>query len=163
MTSITRAELAQILDCPVELYALWRNNPDEPEFWRRVRKQLESFLHDDDLIQIALIKVFQALPSYEPRKPFTNWLSRIAKNTLIDSSRSNKHELTFIEDVEIPSANAIMPDWSSIPDEFKPVCKYLLDGYSLKEIAEKMGMPEGTLRWKLMRLRQRNKQTRSLM
>ena len=63
-----------------------------PLIRRLVRNHLPRRESEEDLVQQALIKVFQKLDSYEPRAgtPFEHWVSRLTVRTCLDALRAER-------------------------------------------------------------------------
>ncbi len=63
-----------------------------PSVRRWVRNHLPRRESEEDLAQEIFIKLFQRLPSYEPRTgiPFEHWVSRLAVRTCLDALRAEK-------------------------------------------------------------------------
>lgn len=124
----------------------------------------------EDLTQIIFIKVFQALPRWKPRAKFSTWLYKIAHNVCIDYHRakSRKRPSYSIDDEEIvygtPSADDIYSDPGKVVVEketgkmIRDALEHLSDrqrdvfvlyhyeGLKVREIAEALGIAEGTVK-----------------
>ena len=74
--------------------------------FRYVYSHLDSRLDAEDLTEEIFLRAWRALPKYDERGlPFTAFLFRIARNSLIDHYRSHKI-VQSIEDVELQSHEA---------------------------------------------------------
>ncbi len=74
--------------------------------FRYIYSHLENRLDAEDLTEEIFIRAWRALPKYDERGlPFTAFLFRIARNSLIDFYRQKK-PLQSIEDIELQSSHA---------------------------------------------------------
>ena len=109
---------------------------------------------------------------------FSTWLYKIASNLVIDYHRSKARNPVYaLEDMEIPEANLVATDQYSNPvkeveeaelgriireavDQLSPKQKAVFilnryEGFQLKEVAETLGMAEGTVKIHLHRAMKR--------
>ncbi|MBU5312614.1 sigma-70 family RNA polymerase sigma factor [Tissierella carlieri] len=126
----------------------------------------------DDLFQDTWIKVFSNLDSFDESKSFEGWLYTIALNSYRDKYRKAKRWLNRIVDFTdsdeknriLDNANSILglPEEeyhkeeerkrvqeaiSKLKDKHKlPLILYYYRSLSYKEIAEILGVPEGTIK-----------------
>ncbi len=110
-----------------------------------------------DILQDAYIKVFQSLSAFSFTAPLEAWIRRIVINTAIDRFRKNA-SLPDMMDVEeasgVTSNDNIISHLShqellgiinTLPAGYKIVFNmFAIEGYSHKEIAETLGITEGT-------------------
>lgn len=117
-----------------------------------------------DVLQEAFVKIWKNSSAYDPSKGrlFT-WLVRIAKNQAIDALRKNKRSGEIrgeMADVSIALTDDNAPDLSTNHDIAKVLGhldsqeKLLLEhsyilGYTHPEIAEKFGLPLGTVKTRI--------------
>jgi len=111
-----------------------------------------------DVLQDGFIKVFAKLPKFVNKGSLEGWVRRIMVNTALDQYRKNKK---FQRDVEIDSvsfklekndfivetinANDLLKIIQTIPEGYRVVFNlFAIEGYSHKEIAEKLGVTEST-------------------
>ncbi len=126
--------------------------------------------HDaDDLIQETLIKVYVNLSRYSPEYTFGQWIYTIARNTLIDSQRRRHEECSIedrysISDLKNPSPEQcvinrqertlIESSINRLSDRHAQLFRMrFLDEYTYEEIAEKLGMPLGSVKTNIHRAR----------
>lgn len=143
-----------------------------------IRKMVKDEDDIDDLTQETFIKVFNALHTYQAQYSFSSWIYRIASNTCIDYLRKKRFPtislskpLENIEDdifFEIED-NTYLPDKNVLNDEKMKVLNdaiaQLPENYreiiklrheeelDYNEIAEKLGIPLGTVKAHLFRAR----------
>lgn len=114
-------------------------------------------------MNISFLKVLNNLEHRSANVPFELWVRRIIINTVIDKHRSDKkrksHEVLtgVIEETNEGEVNGYLEEMESeefaemlqqLPDKTGQVFNlYAIDGYSHAEIAELLGMSEGTSRW----------------
>lgn len=118
-----------------------------------------------DMVQNGFIKVFAKLDVYNFTGSLEGWIRRIMVNTAIDQIRKNKRDPFSIEDdariqnleEEIPfdveetnsetsiKAEKAIKAISQLSPAYKAVFNlYVMEGYTHKEIAEYLGISEGT-------------------
>ncbi|MCB0577960.1 MAG: RNA polymerase sigma factor [Phaeodactylibacter sp.] len=118
------------------------------------------------LVNQAFLKAFQSLHQCQDYQAFPAWINRIAVNTCIDHVRKAKKRRTVaIEDaaeVAIPSSvldKIAAEDLLSMLQQLAPMTRavfslYVVEGFKHAEIAEQLGMSEGTSRWHLSTAKQ---------
>lgn len=111
-----------------------------------------------DVLQEAVIKVFQNIKAYDPDKgEFGGWAYRVVLNENLQylrKAKRNSHddlELVFdLQDnretaLERVSAQELTALIQQLPTGYRTVFNlYVIEGYGHKEIAEKLGISEGT-------------------
>lgn len=126
-----------------------------------------------DLLQDGFIKVFAKISSYESRGSFEGWLKRIFVNLALEKIRKNKTtnfnnaediENVAEEELQDPfedketeeiSADELLAMVQKLPEGYATVFNlYAIENYSHKEIAEMLGISEGTSRSQYLRARQ---------
>ena len=127
----------------------------------RYTKEREDAL---DVLQDGFVKVFNNIKLFGNTGSLEGWIRKIMVNTAIDFYRKNKKSLTFAdseyveqnaEDIKEDESNE--EEYLSIsPDEIMEAVQqltpayrtvfnmYMIDGYTHKEIAEQLGINEGT-------------------
>ncbi|GLU54381.1 DNA-directed RNA polymerase sigma-70 factor [Dyadobacter frigoris] len=111
----------------------------------------------EELINDGFLKVFVNLEKYDHSQPFKAWLRKIMINTAIDYYRKNQkwHEQVSMEGVEISdcssdilseiSAQEILTLVQRLPPAYRMAFTlFVIDGFSHKEIADMLGIQEGT-------------------
>jgi RNA polymerase sigma-70 factor (ECF subfamily) len=126
----------------------------------------------EDLTQDIFLRIFKALHTFDRRANFQTWLVSISRNLCIDHYRSKRKEReTIARDVDASELSAASPDRG--PDrqlealdlkelvrraltELPPTLREAvvlrdLQEFSYLEIAEKLGLPEGTVKSRINR------------
>jgi RNA polymerase sigma factor (sigma-70 family) len=111
----------------------------------------------DDMLQEGFIKLFNNLHRFRGEGSFDGWVRRIFVNTAIEQLRKrnatasvNEHVENVIKDTnKSPLDNLYEKDLvfttDQLSDGYKTVFKmYVIDGFSHKEIAAKLGITEST-------------------
>lgn len=118
----------------------------------------------EDVLQDGFIKIFDKLKAFNYEGSFEGWMRRIIANTAIDSIRKSKKnpiltdndedfkigaDNTLIEKEEMGfvglKAEIAMQAINSLSPAYKAVFNlYVLEEYTHKEIAEILGISEGT-------------------
>jgi RNA polymerase sigma-70 factor, ECF subfamily len=107
----------------------------------------------DDAAQDAFIKAIRSLSSFDRSKPFAPWIAKIAVNRARDLLRAERRRKTKPLD-EMPDVAAqvraevdgLLAAVAALPPEQREavVLRHVL-GFSLKQVAEIVGAPEGTV------------------
>ncbi len=121
----------------------------------------------EDTLQTGMLRIFKKINTYEGKGSFEGWMKRIMVNIAIDNFRkSNKHY--FHEDIEevngqpfvaaeIPSelnSRDLLKMVQKLPDGYRIVFNmFAIEGYSHKEIANKLGISENTSKTQLKKAR----------
>jgi RNA polymerase sigma factor (sigma-70 family) len=127
-------------------------------------------------LNIGFLKIVTGLGNRNTAAPFHAWAKRVMVNTLIDDfRRQQKEQLTDYTDfaegggfmppttqneaAQELDAAAIEQHIQSLPNMMRQVFNlFAIDGYSHSEIAEMLGIKEGTSKWHLSAARQRLKE-----
>ncbi len=125
-----------------------------------------------EMLNMGFFKILTNLEKYQLETSFKAWVNKVMVNTLIDEYRKkkvHKEHVQYVEDYEkieedtqVNSALVKM-DVEQIhtlimklpPVSQKVFNMYAIDGFSHKEIAEVLGITEGTSRWHLNFSRQK--------
>lgn len=128
-----------------------------------------------EMLNIGFLKVLSNLEKYKPEVPFKAWIRKVMVNTLIDEYRKEKRHSQHIEYVEEyhetgdhANTNAVMEKMNveelhSLIKLLPPMSQkvfnlYVIDGFGHKEIAQLLGMTEGTSKWHLNSSREKLKE-----
>ncbi|MEM7161247.1 MAG: RNA polymerase sigma factor [Bacteroidota bacterium] len=128
-----------------------------------------------DILQDGFIKVFDKIGKFDGKGSLEGWIRRVIVNTAIDAIRKKKanmftsfedqeeklsdsiEEETFEDEFEF-SANDVLNALHQISPAYRTVFNlYVLEGHTHKEIAEKLGISEGTSKSNLAKAKQRIK------
>lgn len=122
----------------------------------------------DEVVNDSFLKVFQNLEKYDLKQPLKNWIRKITINTAIDEYRKNCRipDTELVENqtsVEIPddalaqlSAAEILQMVQKLTPAYRLVFSmYVIDGYTHREIAETLGIHEGTSKSNLLDARRK--------
>jgi RNA polymerase sigma factor (sigma-70 family) len=119
-----------------------------------------------EALNTGFLKILNNLEKYQSNIPFKAWIRKIIVNTLIDEYRKNKkhvENIKYVEDFEELPVSAAFNDAISKMDteqihklvmSLPPMSQkvfnlYVVDGFGHKEIAEMLGITEGTSKWHL--------------
>jgi RNA polymerase sigma-70 factor, ECF subfamily len=118
----------------------------------------------EDLVQDAFLSALQHIDSFDLRRPFWPWLSRIIVNRGLDLSAARSTRATSALNDEVsdsgPSPSEVA-ERSELRDEFRRTLAMLperrrmvvqlfeVDGFSVAEIAKLLDSSPATIRWHL--------------
>lgn len=135
---------------------------------RRIERLLyriaRSYLNDDqeaeDAVQDALIKAWEKRKTLRDIHQFKPWMTRILSNRCKDILRKRKRWSFFpLEEdtvqVEMPETeNAVTEAMKKLKPELRIVMTlHYVDGYSILEMAEALGIPTGTIKTRMRNAR----------
>lgn len=121
----------------------------------------------EDVLQDGFIKVFNNLQRFEFKGSLEGWIRRIIVNTALDQIRKYKKEKgnihiddSYYEPIqksvveEQLQADVLLEIIQQLPDGYRMVFNmYAIEGYSHKEIAEKLEISENTSKSQYSRAR----------
>jgi RNA polymerase sigma-70 factor, ECF subfamily len=124
-----------------------------------------------DVAQIAFLKLFESIQSFDSNRIFFSWMYRIAVNESIDHKRKGRHFETYWEDniesgMDSPERNL---EKSATRDQIQACLMRLTDDarvvlilrhyseFSYKQIGDILQIPEKTVRSRLYSARQHMK------
>lgn len=128
------------------------------------RQYIKDVHQAEDIMITAFMKVFTNLRNFEHKGSFEGWIRRIMVNECLSFMRVQK-KVKFIEDEDYfeESFNNIESQLSiddlqslidDLPDGYKMVFNlYVIEGYKHQEIADLLGINEGTSRSQLSHAR----------
>ena len=137
-------------------------------------RSVRNYEDAEELTLEVFFKAYRALGSWEPKAKFSTWLYTIASNLSIDYHRSKSRQPVFtFEDEDVIEKRLVANDISSNPekqiedkergeiiraavDELSAKQKEVFmltryEGLQIKEVAESLGMAEGTVKIHLHR------------
>jgi len=146
------------------------------QHWRKVFNLAYKFVgrHDEaeDLTQDIFVKIFKALHTFDRRANFQTWLISISRNLCIDHYRSARKEReTMARDVDASSLSPVSRERGPYGqleqtdlkqlirralNELQPALRQAvvlrdLQEFSYQEIADELGLPEGTVKSRINR------------
>ncbi len=148
-------------------------NRYQPKLLRYGRKFLSDNAPIEDVVQEVFIKTYENIRSYDPARPFSPWIYRIAHNMFVNALRS-KSRLPFITvDLDMFSAHTayeIDPAGDEEREETRalidrglkaltPIYReviilYYLEHLDYQQIADVLHVPIGTVGVRLRRARE---------
>ncbi|MFT4663809.1 MAG: RNA polymerase sigma factor (sigma-70 family) [Polaribacter sp.] len=145
----------------VELY-----NTYSPTMFGICLRYSNDYHSAEDLLQEGFIKAFNNIDRYKAQGSFEGWLKRIFINTAIEQYRKSKR-LSFLpleKEQQFASQETNALDKLVVEDLLKLLQKtpygyrtvfnlYVVEGYNHREIAELLGISEGTSKSQLARAR----------
>ncbi len=124
-----------------------------------------NYTEAEDNLQDAFITIFKKVEQYNGKGSFEGWMKRVTVNTVLQKYRKQR---TFeiveegqiedeaedeVESEEIP-LDFLLKIVQELPDRYRLVFSmYVMDGYQHKEIAEMLGISDGTSKSNLARAR----------
>src|SRR5665213_3045491 len=135
-----------------------------PKMYGVCLRYAENTEDANDVMQEGFIKVYKSLSKFRSEGSFEGWIRRIFINTSIEHYRKkiklyNVTEVqeNTIEDTDLKILSSLaVKDLLNIINELSPGYKqvfnmHVIEGYSHKEIAEILGITEGTSKSQLAR------------
>ena len=120
----------------------------------------------DDIMQEGFVRVFNKLHLYSGEGSLEAWMRRVIINTAIKYKKRNitKHSYTELDNIHpLDTTPSVLDDISkneiielvqSLPDGYRVVFSLnVIEGYSHKEIADRLGIGESTSRSQLVKAR----------
>ncbi len=127
-------------------------------------KYSKNYAEAQDNLQDGFITIFDKIGQFKHKGSFEGWMKRIIINTALQKHRAKRllslvseeipDEIVVEVDDETVSLDYLLSIIQELPDRYRMVFNlYVLDGYSHKEIAEKLEISEGTSKSNLSRAR----------
>lgn len=133
---------------------------------RLCRSMCKSEADAEDLFQTTWEKVIKNIHKYKPEKPFDKWLFAVCINAHRDMLRNpfRKHIASFDKSEELQQILNSIPDSKADADEYialhnainkldtkkrQAIALYYFKDYSTAELAQILGVPEGTVKSRL--------------
>ncbi|HET8803774.1 MAG TPA: sigma-70 family RNA polymerase sigma factor [Aequorivita sp.] len=125
-----------------------------------------NYAEAEDNLQDAFLTIFKKVEQYNGKGSFEGWIKRVTVNTVLQKYRKQRtfeivdeaqivdaEEDPEIESGEIP-LDFLLKIVQELPDRYRMVFSlYVMDGYQHKEIAEMLGISDGTSKSNLARAR----------
>ena len=125
--------------------------------------QLPSAQDREDAVQEALARAWRKRGQLREEGYLQTWLVRILLNVCHDMQRRGQRMVPTAE-IELPVQDT-SPDGAlreallALPEKYRlPILLYYLEGYSLRQVAQMLRVPENTVKTRLSRGRQRLKE-----
>jgi RNA polymerase sigma-70 factor (ECF subfamily) len=126
-----------------------------------------DYHHAEDILQEGFIKIFRSIDRFRGDGSFDGWIKRIFINTAIEHYRKSVNHSGHVELEpsivirhigEKATDNLATQDLMKLVQQLSPGYRtifnlYVIEGYSHREIAETMGISEGTSKSQLARAR----------
>ena len=141
---------------------------------RRFALKLTADTEDaDDLLQETSLKALDNEDKYTPDTNFKGWMYTIMRNIFINNYRKTVRDQTFVDQTEnlfhlnLPQDSGfestegnydlkeIRKIVHSLPKEYRVPFSMYVSGFKYREIAEKLGLPIGTVKSRIFFTRQR--------
>lgn len=125
--------------------------------------QLPSAQDREDAVQEALARAWRKRSQLREEGYLQTWLVRILLNVCHDMQRRGQRMVPTAE-IELPVQDT-SPDGAlreallALPEKYRlPILLYYLEGYSLRQVAQMLRIPENTVKTRLSRGRQQLKE-----
>ena len=146
--------------CQQALYLLTAN-----DLMRVALRYMKSEAEAKDVFQDGYLKIFQKIHQFDPNKgSIGGWTGKIVTNLAIEKLRKNRvissveelpvalHPVTEESILSKLSADELLAVVDQLPDSYRLIfLLYIVDGFSHKEISQKMNITESTSRSQLVR------------
>jgi RNA polymerase sigma factor (sigma-70 family) len=160
-------------------------NKYAPELLKICFRYIKNKAKAEDVMQDAFITIFSKIKQYKGTGSFEGWIKRITLNTALTQLRKDKKEI-ISEDFDNYEAETqskerkkdfnpedyqsvieyakfkqceLIETMNELPEGYKTVFNlYVIEGYKHKEIAEELGISEGTSKSQLLRARTKLKE-----
>lgn len=156
-----------------QLYYIYKQT-----IWWTAYKIVHNIDIADDITSIVFTKAFTKLDTYTNHISFEMWLKTITINSAIDYVRRNKKEQlnNYIDDenntiqlnglengpednfIDRENLEIVKDCMSRLKKKYRDLIQMKLDGLTYQQIAEKLAMPEATVKSSLNKARQRLRQ-----
>ncbi len=126
----------------------------------------KDYTQAEDVLQEAFVKIFQNIKQFQNKGSFEGWIRKIVVNTALEKFRKqhlllderevyNYHDNFSYDDIisDITAKDLLQLVQELSPQYRMVFCLYAIDGYSHEEIADQLGISEGTSKSNLSRAR----------
>lgn len=138
-----------------------------PGMFAVCRRYAKGQQEAEDILQDAFIKVFDQIGKFRGESTIGYWIKRIVINTALNSERSKLYLYPMVDvtemhntpDESIRLSDYTMDELMKMIDKLPSSCKaifnlYAIEGYKHQEIADMLGISEGTSKSQFARARQ---------
>jgi len=110
----------------------------------------------EDILQEAFVKVFQGIKDFRHESKLETWMTRIMVNTALNQQRKKLYlfPMVDVQDIDLPQQEVSLSSLhftqllemiQSLPQGCQVVFNlFAIEGYNHKEIAQLLGISEGT-------------------
>jgi RNA polymerase sigma-70 factor (ECF subfamily) len=136
------------------------------KFMAICKRYMRDDMQAEDVLMESFLKIYNNIKNFKSEGSFEGWMRRIVVNTAIDHvNKKNRSLLRYCEEVKdetviLPeaidnlSANELMLMVCELPVGCRTVFNmFVMDGFSHKQIAEHLNIPEGTSKWHMSKAR----------
>ena len=123
----------------------------------------------NDLLQETSLKALDNEDKYEPDTNFKGWMYTIMRNIFINNYRKIVREQTFVDQTDnqyhlsMPQDSGFastegaydLKEMHSLPRDYKVPFSMHVSGFKYREIAERLGLPLGTVKSRIFFTRQK--------
>ena len=145
----------------------------QSELHRFVMKLTADKEEADDLLQETSLKALDNEDKYTPDTNFKGWMYTIMRNIFINNYRKTVRDQTFVDQTEnlyhlnLPQDSGfdstegnydlkeIRRIVNSLPKEYRVPFSMYISGFKYREIADRLGLPIGTVKSRIYFTRQR--------
>jgi RNA polymerase sigma-70 factor (ECF subfamily) len=145
----------------------------QPELRRFAMKLTADYEEANDLLQETSLKALDNEDKYTPDTNFKGWMYTIMRNIFINNYRKTVRDQTFIDQTDnlfhlnLPQDSGfestegnydlkeIRKIVHSLPKEYRVPFSMYVSGFKYREIADKLGLPLGTVKSRIYFTRQR--------
>jgi len=135
----------------------------QAQVWRFLRHLLGDASLAEDVTQETFLRVFQRLRTFRYRSRFSTWVFQVARNAGIDALRARARQERLARLVPPPSVVAGADSGTDIVAALSCLSVKLREslllvevlGLRYREVAQVLGVPEGTVKSRVAQARQR--------
>jgi len=154
--------------CYTMLYNTYR-----PRLFMIIRRYINDIDTVEEILQLVFIKIYEKINSYNTTGSFESWLVMITKNKSIDYVRKINNNIEIIDNLPIGvnpeeekqinedniiNSNLIKEYLNELTPAYREVFElYVIQDYQHKEIAEMLGIKEGTSKSNLFKAKNKIK------
>lgn len=137
-----------------------------PKMFAVCLRYAKDYHNAEDILQDGFIKVFRYIANFRKEGSFEGWLRRIFVNTAIEHLRKSVHLYSIVDQEDKPidivdesiydvlDHQDLLDMVQSLSPGYRTVFNlYVIEGYTHKDIADLLGISEGTSKSQLARAR----------
>ena len=131
--------------------------------WRFLRHLLGDAALAEDVTQETFLRLYQRLPTFAGRSKFSTWVFKVARNAGIDALRAVRRQDRLLEALPAPAlgpapdarVEAMAAVASLSPKLREALLLVEVFGFTYREAAEVLAVPEGTVKSRVFQARMR--------